>query len=41
MGTISGIIVAVIKIVVIPPQVVFNFQNSYNPMLFSHRYVGM
>ncbi len=40
MGTISGIIVAVNKIIVIPPQAIFNFQNSYNPMLFSHRKVG-
>jgi hypothetical protein len=38
-----GITVAVIKIIVIPPQAVFNHQNSLSPMLFSHglcRYIG-
>jgi hypothetical protein len=37
MGTLSGITVAVINIVVIPLQAIFNCQNSFNPMLFSHR----
>jgi hypothetical protein len=36
-GTISSITVAVIKIIVIPLQAIFNCQNSFNPMLFSHR----
>jgi hypothetical protein len=43
MGTISGITVAEILIMVIPLQAVFNCQNSFNPMLFSHRlrrYIG-
>ena len=43
MGTLSGITVAVINIVVIPLQAIFNCQNSFNPMLFSHRlrrYIG-
>jgi hypothetical protein len=43
MGTIYGITIAVIEIIVIPPQAIFNCQNSFNPMLFLHRlrrYIG-